>query len=125
MSEDADKMSPVKELTLETIKKYADKAEHVAEWIDAAPDVLDIGQLVILGALAAKEAGMAEDEIERIIKWVNGRYIDIALIAGVARGHLGITWPDGAEQPAFCVTERGKQHIQKTNTAHYPDPEMN
>lgn len=120
MSDTADDMT---EEQLAAAAKFIEKAKKLVEWADNVPDMETFASPVLIGAIAARQditgEGIDSEELEKLGKWLERRYMDIMLINGVARGHLGLKWDDDRNEPSFCLTARGRE------AADTHDPESN
>lgn len=120
MNTDADDMTPEQRKAAEEI---ISKAKKLVAWANEMPDIETFSAPVLIGAIAARQEitgeGIDSEEIEKLGKWLKRSYMDIMLIQGVARGHLGIKWDDDRNEPSFCLTTRGRE------AADTHDPENN
>lgn len=120
MNDDAEKMT---EEQFAAAARFVDRAKRLVEWANDVPDMETFASPVLIGALVARQEvtgeGIDSEEMEKIGKWLERRYMDIMLIQGVARGHLGLKWDDDRNEPSFCLTARGRE------AADANDPESN
>lgn len=120
MSDDAEDMTPEQRKAAEEI---ISKVKRLVEWANDVPDIETFSAPVLIGAIAARQEitgeGISGEEMERLGKWLERRYMDIILIQGIARGHLGLKWDDERDEPSFCLTARGRE------AADTHDPESN
>ncbi len=101
----------------EIIDKYHAAAAQVVDWVNAAPDLDTIASSLIYATIATRrtlaklneETGVSEEELDRIVKWLQGRYIDWTLISSILTGHTSIIFPENDSEPSFALTPRGRQ----------------
>jgi hypothetical protein len=101
---DAQKEHIVKTLT--AVKQFND-------WHAAMPGLDVIDKAVVLNVLAARQEldgeGVSEEELVRILRWIQEKYIELSMIHGVVNGWLGIRLESDNDQPVFKLTKLGER----------------
>lgn len=113
MTNEEQPWSPERE---EALKQHIKQAEQIVAWIESMPAVDKFGQSLVLGLLAGRsaggpeeECGVAEEEIEKIVRWSTDRLIELVILGGVIRAHIAMRWSDDTDQPQFKLTATGRE----------------
>lgn len=95
---------------LQTVKDFA-------AWHENMPPIEKVGRVLVISTIAAREErsneGVSEEELSRIWRWLQEKYVEITTIEGVLNGLLGIQFTADNDQPEFWLTKRGMRLEQE------------